>query len=223
MVRLLPSAPSALRLRLVALAAVAFAAGCAGPPIPAPIEDLPLCADFTAGKTQMAGSLKLPVRLRVLDGKTVLYKTIITGLRHPDDPKPASFIVDDNAKYRVEWAQCANPRAPRSALEAHHKSKGHAHERDDEGTSYDCGEATIYKGDDVLATKKGDRASHVIHYVAPPDPTCWTSDAPEHHEATIGPAGDAGSPDVDAGGGPADGGGGTGAAPVTDAGADAAK
>jgi hypothetical protein len=157
--------------------AVALAAGCAGPPIPAPIEGLPVCPDFTTGNAKMEGGLRHPIRLRVLDGKNVLYNTTITGLRRPDDPKPKSFISDDNAKYTVEWSQCGNPRAPRPVSASGARPKGHEHPREEEGGAYECGEANVYKPDGVLETKKHDRASHVITFLPAPDMSCWTSDA----------------------------------------------
>src|ERR1700677_1117094 len=109
------------RLRLLsalpALPAPALALGCAGPPIAAPIEGIVVCPDFSSGNTKMEGGLRFPVRLTVLDGKNVLYRTIITGLRAADAPKPHSYIADDSTRYTAEWAQCGNPRAPRSASE----------------------------------------------------------------------------------------------------------
>jgi hypothetical protein len=185
---------------LPALSALALALGCAGPRIPAPIEDIPLCPDFTIGHTKMAGSLRYPVRLRVLDGKTLLFKTVISGFRHANDPRPQSYIADDSAKYTVEWAQCSNPRAPHAASEPPTGPKAHEKAREGEG-SYECGEATVYKADGILTTRKGDKASHVIKFLPPPNPACWVDEA--------GPI-----PDVDAGTAPIDAG-----AAVVDAGA----
>jgi hypothetical protein len=169
--------------RLLASLAVASFAGCAGPPVPAPIEGLPVCADFSSGKAKMEGGLRYPVRLRILDGKTVLFKMVLGGLRHADDPKPRTLLADDNAKYTVEWAQCSNERAPVSATEATKSTKARDHEhkeqvREHEGTSYDCGDPKVYKADGVLEIRKGDRASHVVTFVAPPDTTCWAGDPP---------------------------------------------
>src|ERR1700679_245132 len=93
--------PSALFLAL-------GSAGCAGPPIAAPIDGQPLCPDFSTGNGRMEGGLQVPVRLAVLDGKNVLSRTVLAGRRRADDPTPKTFIVDDNAKYTVEWAQCGN-------------------------------------------------------------------------------------------------------------------
>jgi hypothetical protein len=181
---------------LPALSALALALGCAGPPIAAPIEGIVVCPDFTSGKTKMEGGLRYPVRLTVKDsGKNVLYRTILTGQRTPDAPKPQSFIADDNARHTVEWEQCSNPRAPRSLAELSRspKAREKAQANEVEGTTYDCGEATMYKPDGVLETKKHDRASHVITFVPPPNPECWAGEVTP-------PAG--GAPAADAGAGP---------------------
>jgi hypothetical protein len=180
---------------LPVIVALALALGCAGPRIPAPIEGLPVCPDFTLGHTKMEGGLQFPVRLRVLDGKTLLFKTVIPGLRHPDDPRPQSYVADDNASYRVEWAQCSNARAPRAASDLAPGAKAHDRAREGEGSSYECGEATVYKGDGVLTTRKGDKASHVITFVPPPNPACWIDEATPPPVTEI----DAGGPMLDAG------------------------
>src|SRR6185312_10368107 len=139
------------------------------------------------------------------------YRTILTGQRTADAPKPSSFIADDNQKYSVEWEQCGNPRAPRSVAELSRspKAREKAQANEVEGTGYDCGEATVYKPDGVLETKKHDRASHVITFVAPPNPACWTGEtapaaggAPSAADAGAAPApaaGDAGATEPAAG------------------------
>jgi hypothetical protein len=186
-----------------ALVALALASACAGPPIPAPIEGLPVCADFGAGHAKMAGSLRHPVRLRVMDGKTQVTRIIILGLRHPDDPPQKTYIADDNAEYTVEWAQCASERAPRSVTElAHDTAKARDKVRESD-TAYECGEATVYKTD-KLVTKKGDRSSHVLKFVPPPDAACWT--APPAPPAAASAQPDAGAPASDAGPADTDGG-----------------
>ncbi len=203
---------------LPALSALALALGCAGPRIPAPIEGLPVCPDFSVGHTKMAGSLRFPVRLRVLDGKTLLFKTVISGLRHPDDPRPQSYIADDNASYTVEWAQCNNPRAPRAVTEIQAAApKGRDKVRESETSNYECGEGTVYKADAVLATRKGDKASHVITFLPPPNPACWVDEAGPPPAVAAAPV-DAGAAPVDAGGSTVDAGGST-----VDAGGGSAK
>jgi hypothetical protein len=197
--------------RALPLAALlALASGCAGPPVPSPVEDLPICPDFEAGKTKMEGSLRHPVRMRVTEGKAQISKLVISGLRKPDDAKPRTFIVDDNAEYAVEWAQCANERAPRTATEvAKDTAKAREKLRETE-TGYECGEVKVYKTD-KLVTKKHDPASHVIHFAPPPDAECWKPAAPPP------PPPAAPSAVVDAGAAPVDAG-----AAATDAGPPAA-
>ena len=176
--------------------------GCAGSPIAAPLEGEPVCPDFKEGSVLMAGGMRYPVRVRVLDGKNVLFKTILPGLRTAGDRKPSTFIVDDNAEYTVEWGQCENERAPHEAALAARERRARGKMREDEGAGYECGEAKIYKTE-KLATKKHDPASHVLHYAPPPNPVCWTSEvpapAPTAAPATPPPALDAGAPSPDAG------------------------
>jgi hypothetical protein len=181
----------------LAVVAVVLSVGCAGPPFKASIDGLPICADFTTGNAKMEGGLKYPVRLRVLEGKNVLYQTILRGLRHADDSKPQSWFADANATFTVEWAQCNNPRAPRTAAEAAQSAKAREKAKDSEGTAYDCGEVTVYKTE-TLESKKGDRASHVITFVPPPNPACWEGEASPPHPAAV----DAGAP-LEAGAPPA--------------------
>lgn len=178
---------------LFALAALALIPGCAGPPIPAPIEDEVVCPDFESGHASMEGGLKFPVRLRVMDGKRPVFRIVLTGRRHAGDPAPRSYIADDNEKYTVEWAQCANERAPRVALPAGHTKKAHEAPPIPDSTDYECGEATVYKTV-PLVTKKGDRASHNLAFAPPPNATCWTS--PSAAAKRDGEVADAGAPDA---------------------------
>jgi hypothetical protein len=167
---------SLARIASVALiASAALVMGCAGPPIPAPIEGEPVCADIEIGAahSKMIGGLTYPVRLRILDGKNVMMKMIISGKRTPADPPSHTLLPDDNAEYVLEWAQCANERAPRPISSAS-KTRGAA-EKD--MTAFDCGEATIYKTD-KLVTKKHDAASHVFAVPPPPKTDCWVGQTP---------------------------------------------
>jgi hypothetical protein len=180
---------SAWRSAFSVAALSALVLGCAGSPIAAPIEGEPLCPDFQERGVMMAGGLRYPVRIRVLDGKNVLYKSILPGLRTAGGKQPSTFIVDDNAEYTVEWAQCENERAPRDvATEAReHKEKARSKMREDEGAGYECGEAKVYKTD-KLVTRKHDPASHVIKFVPPPNPACWQGDAAPAAPAPSGSA-----------------------------------
>nr|AYM54088.1 hypothetical protein [Byssovorax cruenta] len=179
--------------RLALLAKVALALGCAGPPVAAPIQGEPVCPDFASGaaRTRMQGSLRFPVQMRILDGKTVVMKTVLIGKRLPEDSPSHTFVVDDNAEYTVEWAQCPNERATLPADQAHNKPRAPRLQQDEAAGAYECGEAVVYKTD-KLVTKKGDPASHTVTFVAPPKPECWVSDAPLPAAA----AADAGAPDA---------------------------
>ncbi|MFT3773118.1 MAG: hypothetical protein QM820_47665 [Minicystis sp.] len=221
-----------LRRLLVPAALAALVSACAGPPVPTPVDGLPVCPDFEQGHTKMEGSLRHPVRLRVLDGKAPVSRVIISGLRKPEDPKPRTFLVDDNAEYTLEWSQCANERAPRSVAEA---ARDHAKNKDkirgENETAYDCGEATIYKTE-KLVTKKGNRASHAVSFAAPPDAACWVGEAkpaaapPSAADAGVDAAAepaavDAGAAATDAGTAATDAGATDAGATATDAGATA--
>ncbi len=159
-------------LALLALGTTAFA--CAGTPIPAPIEGEPVCPDIdigTAHATKMIGGLTYPVRLRILDGKNVMMKMILSGKRLPGDPSSHTLLPDDNAEYTLEWAQCDNVRAPRPATATAPKTRRPAKDT----TAYDCGEARVYKTD-KLVTKKHDAGSHAFTFVAPPKADCWAGE-----------------------------------------------
>jgi hypothetical protein len=167
-------APTRRSIALSSLSLVALAVGCAGPPIPAPIEGEPVCPDVEIGSahTKMQGGLLYPVRLRILDGKNLMMKLVMPGKRQASDPGAHSLIPDDNAEYTLEWAQCPNERAPRAAGD-NPKSKV----KSKDGTAYECGDAVVYKTE-TLATKKHDAASHKITFAPPPRMECWTSEAP---------------------------------------------
>ena len=192
---------------LLAVTVLGLLSGCAGPPIPAPIEGEPVCPDFESGHTMMVGGLKYPVRLRVLSGKKPIFRIVLNGRRHPSDPPTHTFIADDNETYTLEWAQCANERAPRSVAAATHEKKGHETPASREAAGYECGDATVY-ATSTLVTRKGDRASHTIKFATPPNAACLEA-APPPPKAVL----DAG---VEAGGdaGPDAGGDGDGGSPI---------
>ena len=195
----MPRPPRLAPLFTLALPALLLATACAGPPIAADVEGSPVCPDFEAGHAKMAGSLRHPVRLRVLEGSTQLFRTVVSGRRHPGDSAPHTFIPDDNATYTIEWAQCANERAPRSATEAAHETPKARDKVRTPETAYDCGEATVYKTD-KLVTRKGDKASHVLQFVPPPDAACWQTEAAPAPPPSAAP--DPGAAPVDAGAAP---------------------
>ncbi len=167
---------SLARIAQVALiASAALATGCAGPPIPAPIEGELVCPDIEIGAahSKMIGGLTHPIRLRILEGKNVMMKMILSGKRLPADPSAHTLLPDDNAEYVLEWSQCSNERAPRPISSAS-KTRGATGK---DTTAFDCGEAAIYKTD-KLVTKKHDAASHVFAVPPPPKTDCWAGEAP---------------------------------------------
>jgi hypothetical protein len=165
------------RLALAALFALSSAAGaCAGPPMPTPIENEPICPDFEAAPgRKMKGSLHYPVMVRLYDGKNVVAKAMVNG-RDAADPPARISVVDDNAEYKVEWAQCPNERAPTARTKTGHEPK--------DAAPYECGEPAVYKTEQHT-TKRGDAASHKLSFPAPPKTECWTAPAaPKAAEAS---------------------------------------
>lgn len=211
-------------LRRVALVAAAIASlaasSCAGPPVPSEVTGEPVCADYEVGavRTKMQGSLRFPVMLTILDGSTVVLKSMILGRRSEKDPVKRILLVDSNEEYEVQWAQCENERAPRPVT-------GGADSK--EALRYECGKEEVYaKG--KLETKKGDLATHALAFLPPPRAECWMSDVPTTADADAGAPADASAPEAgaleadagdvaDAGGG-TDGGTDAGEAAATDAG-----
>jgi hypothetical protein len=160
--------------------------GCAGPPVPTPVQDEPVCRDFELGptKTKMQGGLRYPVELKILEGKTLVMRQTIYGLRSEKDVRSRILVPDDNAEYKLQWGQCSNERAPRPVPPPHdgkdaHEARDTAH--------YECGDPTVYKTD-PLVTKKHDLASHAVTYAPPPRPECWTSEVPPAPAAPPSPA-----------------------------------
>lgn len=147
-------------------------AACSGPPVPTPLTGEPICADFEVGatKTRLAGGLKNPVRLMITEGKSVLMKTTIVGLRTPTSTQTHLILPNDNGEYTVEWAQCENERAPRP-VEGDREAKLGAKM----ATAYECGEAKVYKTE-TLKTTKGNLATHALAFPAPPKAQCWASE-----------------------------------------------
>ncbi len=183
---------------LLMLSPIALGVGCAGPPFPVPIGGEPVCPDFELGPThvKMNGSLRYPVRLRLLKGKDAAMKLVLDGKRAPGTAPAYTYIADDNAEYTVEWAQCVNERAPFPVEEQHAKGTHAPKQPKEAGIAYECGEATVYKTD-TLVTKKHDPASHALSFVPPPKPECWVSDTLPAADAADAGAPEAGA--VDAG------------------------
>jgi hypothetical protein len=141
----------------------------------------------------MEGGLRHPVRLRILDGSTVLFKALLLGKTSPSDRGVRSFIIDASDTYTVEWAECSNERAPRTLAAASRDKRGReSAAARDEGTVYECGDAKVYKTE-KLRTVRANPASHVVHFQAPPGMACWASDV------AVSADRDAGAPETDAG------------------------
>jgi len=173
---------------LFVIATLSFAGshlGCSGPPIPSTIKGEPICADYSIGASgdKLRGGLRYPVRMTILDDDDPVSKVFIYGKRTEDGPSPKTSLPDKDAEYKVEWAQCVNERATVAVNAPKAKSL-----RADSSTAYDCGEAQVYKTA-TLVTKKGDPASHVLTFEAPPKPDCWKDAKPDE-------AADAGTPDA---------------------------
>jgi hypothetical protein len=161
------------------------ASGCSGPPVPSPIQGEPVCADFEVGAahTRMRGGLLYPVMLSVKQGKTVVGKAMLHGLRSDKDKPAHVSLPDGNEDYVVEWAQCENEQAPRP-VDGEHAKKG-APDRG-EAAHYECGHPNVYKTD-RLVTRKGDLSSHALTLPPPPKGGCWTSEAPSATAAPSAP------------------------------------
>ena len=171
------------RIALSAAASFALAASsCAGPPVPSEIAGEPVCSDYEVGavRTKMQGSLRFPVMLTVLDGSTVVLKSMILGRRNEKDPVRRILIADSDEEYTVQWAQCENERAPRPVA-------GGAEVK--EALKYECGKEEVYATGQLI-TKKGDIATHALTFVAPPKLDCGMSDVP------VAALADAGAPDA---------------------------
>ncbi|MDI1430281.1 hypothetical protein [Polyangium sorediatum] len=165
-----PSLRSRTAFTLAALLAASLAA-CSNVQVTSAVTNEPVCADFTLGgpNNKMRGGLRQPVRITVLDGDDQVARVLLLGKRAEADPGVRLVLPDKDAEYKVEWSQCSNERAS-VPLRA-----GKTPER--ELTTYECGEAKVYKTD-PLATKKGDRASHAFTFQPPPNPACWVDERP---------------------------------------------
>ncbi|MDC0744253.1 hypothetical protein [Polyangium mundeleinium] len=165
-----PSPRSRTAFALATLLAASLAA-CSNTQVTSTVTGEPVCADFTLGgaTNKMRGGLRQPVRVTVLDDNDQVARVLLLGKRVEGDPGVRLILPDKDAEYKVEWSQCANERAS-VPLRA-----GKTPER--ELTTYECGEAKVYKTDPLL-TKKGDRASHALTFQPPPTPACWADERP---------------------------------------------
>jgi len=154
------------KLFVCAALVVAAAGGCTGSTVPWTFEGEPVCADFKVGASAETahGGLKKPLRASFKDGKDVIARVVIYGLRTKGDVATPLLLPDSNAEYDVEWAECENERAPVVMS----KSKPF-------DTKYECGEPKVYANVKV-ATKSGE-PSRKIAATLPPATPCWEADA----------------------------------------------
>lgn len=139
-------------------------AGCSSPSAPALVKEETVCASFEQGGLKMRGGLKKPVRLRVLEGEDVVATVMLFGI--PDEKHPTRFkLPDKNEEYSLEYAQCANERAPQpEEVKGSQASKA--------GVGFVCNEPAVYT---TLKheTKRGEPSSMELPFPPPPDTTCW--------------------------------------------------
>ncbi|MBM4360703.1 MAG: hypothetical protein FJ096_21560 [Deltaproteobacteria bacterium] len=160
--------------KLFLLAALLVGAGCTSARVTAKIDGEPVCADFELGatRTKLKGALKRPVKVTVLDGKTVLSERVVLGKRAASDPASVLVVQDESETYTIRFAQCANEFAPQPLGASVDKDT----KRRDDHTMYDCGDATVYKELQV-EVKSGKPETRVVAWQAPPDAACLGADA----------------------------------------------
>jgi hypothetical protein len=153
-------------LVLSSVLASILVAGCSSPSTPALVKEEPECPGFEQGGQKMKGSLRKPVRLRVMRDDEVVATVMLYG---KDAKHPTRFLLpDSDEEYSLEFAQCSNERAPQPDDGKDPKAQQKA------GVSFNCSEPTVYS---TLkhTTKRGDPASMEVPFPAPPSPECWTA------------------------------------------------
>ena len=75
------------------------------------------------------------VKVTVLDGSSVIWERVLLGRRSDDSPKAKAVVLDTDDTFTVQWAQCANVRAPRPVVTDTQRAGG---------SGYECGEAEVY-------------------------------------------------------------------------------
>jgi hypothetical protein len=155
--------------------------GCTSARTTATIDGEPLCADFELGaaRTPFKGALKNPVKVTVLDGKTVVSERVVLGKRHDSDPNAIVVVQDTNETYTIRFAQCENAFAAQPVAATANKPRDNKDEpkRQDDRTAYECGDSKVYK-EIQLEVKRGKKETRVIPWQPPPDAECLTSRVP---------------------------------------------
>jgi hypothetical protein len=152
------------------LVLAALCGACTSPSVAGEIKNEPICADFDlGGAAKMKGSLRKPVQVTILEDDDTKWQRVLFGKRSADDKASVFSVEDDDEKYTVRWAQCANEFAPKPVDDQGRTT--------DAAVNYTCGEATPYT-DAPFEVKEGDAASRVIEWAEPPDARCWAADTP---------------------------------------------
>lgn len=134
-----------------------------------------MCPDFALGSSAtLKGALRRPVKITVLDGKTVISERVVLGKRLATDPASLLIVQDENETFTVRFAQCGNDFAPQPIEKTGDKD---ARRRED-FTSYDCGDAAVYQ-ELALDVKKGSPGSRVVPWQAPPATECLGAVPPD--------------------------------------------
>jgi hypothetical protein len=168
MTRTLPTRPAVPFFALL-LAGALGAAGCSSPSTPALVKEETVCAGFEQAGQKMRGGLKKPVRLRVMEDDEVVATVMLFGIA--DSKHPTRFLLPDTDKeYSLEFAQCANDRAPQPE-EKDQKNASKAG-----GVKFECNEPAVYSTV-RHETKKGEPASMEIPFPVPPNAECWEGPA----------------------------------------------
>ncbi|NUP04630.1 MAG: hypothetical protein HOW73_01045 [Polyangiaceae bacterium] len=155
-------------LALMFLITSGLVAGCEGPSMPSLVKGEPTCKDSKQAGQTIKGSLKKPVRLRILKGEDAVATVMLYGIPESESHPTRFLLPDSNETYTLEWAQCKSERAPTS-FDPRDKTAQH---QQSTGNNFECKDVDVYqKGEH--ATKKGDASSHEIPFVEPPTPDCW--------------------------------------------------
>ncbi len=141
---------------------------CEGPGLPSVVEGEPTCKYLKQAGDPVKGSLRQPVRLRVMDGEEVIATQMLYGIPESSPQKTRFLLPDREQKYTLEWAQCKGERAP-TPFDPRDKA---AQQKSGATSGYDCTEVDVYATVEH-STQKGDVKSHELAWVAPPNPACW--------------------------------------------------
>lgn len=165
------STPSVVRC-LVSLMALGLVVACTSARVTATLDGEPVCSDFEVGaaKSKLKGALRRPVKVTVLDGKTTVSERIVLGKRSEGDLASVLVVQDENETYTVRFAQCGNDFAPQPIATSVDKDA----KRRDDFTTYDCGDAAVYKEIQV-EVKAGKPETRVISWQTPPETACLGS------------------------------------------------